>query len=615
MRAHEFPEQRSAVPRIEGLLTWLGGGYWRELGERHERSTHAVAGAVVLFGAALAWLVASLVVSELASWPMWAIVALTLVFGLLVGAVTRGTASGPARGWPGIAGRAAVAVAVGVVVGELAALVAFSGSIDHRLDERALRNADSVPAVAEASASLEQSRAARVSLDNGVEQARGHLDKALVVARCEYNPTPGCPQTRITGVPGQGPETRTANELLADAQRELDNALAARDRQAPDLDAKVTHDEQALNQARHTVVADAGRGLGARWVTMNDLTFASAGALVLRMLMIAFFAFLYLLPLILQLWRGETTHDRHAAARAKRERAELERERAEMEAETAIAIKRAEVRRAAEIMWAEHQLTQTRLAIEAQAEIDHEQQRRRVVEALEGPVRASSQRTFEPVEEDMYLPIAAEAEAASRAVAQLPAGTQHARADVPDNLPAQIEPAGAVEAHEEERGTPLIPSIPDATKAAARWIRPLVPPFVARVIDNTTAPLRTARQVFEEVEEIAFSFKRTRKVTVNSESSDSSDQPPLGSPAADTPADVNRIPSSRGEADAGTHSGNYGQLGTNEEHLPLGQVPPRDLAGLSVGSTGRDSQRELVERDGPHELRSPEGPRQLPPAE
>ena len=75
-----------------------------------------------------------------------------------------------------------------------------------------------------------------------------------------------------------------------------------------------------------------------------------------------------------------------------------------------------------------------------------------------------------------------------------------------------------------QSATPLIPSIPDATKAAARWIRPLVPPFVARVIDNTTQPLRTARQVFEEVEEITFSLKRTRKVTVDSESSDTDDR-------------------------------------------------------------------------------------------
>ncbi|BBX96437.1 DUF4407 domain-containing protein [Mycobacterium lacus] len=603
MCAHEIPEQRSAVPRIEGLLTWLGGGHWRELSERHERSTHAVAGAVVVLGALLAWLVASLAVGESARVPIWGVVALTLVFGLLVGAVTRGVASGPARGRPGIAGRAAVAVAIGVVVGELAALVMFSGSIDHRLDERALRNADSAPAVAQASAALVATREVRVALDNAVEHARGHLDNALVVARCEYHPTPACPQTRITGVAGQGPETRTANQLLGDAQRELDNALAARERQAPDLDAKLARDEQALAEARHAVVADAGRGLGARWVAMNDLTWASAGALVLRALTVAFFVLLYLLPLILRLWRGETTHDRHAAARAQRERAELE-------ADTAIAIKRAEVRRAAEIMWAEHQLTQTRLAIEAQAEIDREQQRRRVVEALEAPVRASAERTFEPVEEDMYLPIAAEAEAASRAVAQLPAGAPDPRPDTPENLPAQAEPGGAVQPRE-ERGTPLIPLIPDATKAAARWIRPLVPPFVARVIDNTTQPLRTARQVFEEVEEIAFSFKRTRKVTVNSESSDASEQPPAISPAADAAA-TKRIESSREDPQEGD-TGNHHQLDGNSGHPSLDRVPPKDLAGLSVGSTDRDGRPELMKRDGPRELRSPEGPRQLPP--
>ncbi len=102
MCAQKYPEQRSTTSRIEGLLTWLGGGHWRELGERHERSTHAVAGAVVAFGAVLAWLVAGLAVSESASWPGWAVVGVTLVFGLLIGTVTRGTASALTRRWPSI---------------------------------------------------------------------------------------------------------------------------------------------------------------------------------------------------------------------------------------------------------------------------------------------------------------------------------------------------------------------------------------------------------------------------------------------------------------------------------------------------------------------------------
>ena len=618
MCAHELTEPRSVASRIEGLLTWLGGGHWHELGERHERSNHAVAGAVVVLGAALAWLVASLAISESAHRPlsanMPADIALTLVFGLLVGAVTRGTAGGPRRGWPGTVGRAAVAVAVGVVVGELAALVLFSGSIEHRLDQRAFSTADSAPVVAKVSASLRQSQAARLALDDAVQQARENQDKALVVARCEYNPTPACPQTRITGVPGAGPETRTANELLADAQHELDNALAVRDRQAPELDAEIARDEQALASARQSVVADAGRGLGARWVAMNELTSASAGTLVLRLLTIAFFALLYLLPLILRQWRGETTHDRHTTARA-------ERERADLEADIAIAIKRAEVRREAEIMWAEHQLTQARVAIEAQAEIDREQQRRRVVEALEGPgdypVQAASARTFEPVGEDMYLPIAAEAEAASRAAAELPASPEQHQVS-PENLPAHVEPSRDVEPHT-ERGGPAIPSIPDATahlgKAAARWIRPLVPPLVARVIDNTTQPLtqplRTARQVFEDVEEIAFSFKRTRKITVDTESSDTREQPLTAAEAAEAPAGTSRIESSRGERD-------WPYQGPDDQRYDparLEGAPRKDLAGLPLGSAERPGDRALAGRDGPHELRSPEGPRQLPPAD
>ena len=42
--------------RIGETLTWLGGGEWRDLGQRHERSTHVIAGVVVLLAAALAWL-------------------------------------------------------------------------------------------------------------------------------------------------------------------------------------------------------------------------------------------------------------------------------------------------------------------------------------------------------------------------------------------------------------------------------------------------------------------------------------------------------------------------------------------------------------------------------
>ena len=218
----------------------------------------------------------------------------------------------------------------------------------------------------------------------------------------------------------------------------------------------------------------------------------------------------------------------------------------------------------------------------------------------------------------MYLPIAAEAEAASRALAQLPAGAQDDRIGSPENvqnLPAQVEPSGEGEAHE-ERGAPLIPSIPDATKAAARWIRPLVPPFVARVIDNTTQPLRTARQVFEEVEEITFSLKRTRKVTIDSESSDTGDQPPRESATADTPSPTGRIHSSREGRGHSTHDTSSQrarpEVGRHEQQSSW-PLPAGDVEGRSLGSAERDRKPELMERDGPRELRAPEGPRELPP--
>ena len=374
--------------RIAESLTWLGGGEWRELGERHERSTHVIAGVVVLLGAALAWLVSTLAVAEARHMPMAVVVPLTLVFGLLVGAVSRAIASGPTPGWSGIVGRAFVAIAVGVVVGELAAVVLFSGSIGRLLDERA-RSGDSTPAVAQASAELDRARQARTALDAAVDDASHQRDEALVVARCEYNPSPACPQNHITGVPGAGPETRTATDFLADTQRQLDNAVSNRDRVAPELGSEIAAREQALEQARATATKDVDHGLGSRWVAMNDHTFASPGAMLLRLATIAFFALLTVLPLILKLWRGQTSQDRGAASRA-------EVERAELEADTAIAVKRAEVRAAVETLWAEQQLTSARLAVEAQTEIDRQQQRRRVIEALDAPVQAQSERVAEP---------------------------------------------------------------------------------------------------------------------------------------------------------------------------------------------------------------------------
>lgn len=572
MCAHTMTEPRASGSQIEALLTWIGGGEHRELDERHEWSAHAIAGIVVILNAALAWLVATLAMLEATRWPALTILPFTLVFGLLVGAITRGVASGPIRGLRGIVGRGLVAAAVGMVVGEFAALAVFSGSIDRQLELQAARNADSAPAVVAASTSLAQLRNTRAALDKAVDTAHIHRDDALVVARCEYHPSPACPQTRITGVPGSGPETRTANQLLADSQRELDTAIATRDRQAAELDSKIGDGERALSRAQQSATADADHGLGARWLAMQDLTLVSVGALMLRLLTIAVFVLLSLLPLILRLWRGETAHDRHAKARA-------ERERAELEAETAIAVKRAEVRAAAETMWADQQLAQARMAVEAQTEIDRAQLRQRVSAALE-----SAMPTAEPVpDDDIYLPIAAEAEAASRAATELPSATPETDAIETPNLPATVQSGDAP-------ATGPIPSIPDVTRAAARWVRPLVPGFVARAIDTSTHPLRTARQVLEEVEEITFALRRTRKVVIDTEE----------------------------RAGPGSSAESAAVSAREDDHVDTPTVVSERLSARHVDDLSlaqRAAQRGLTERDGPDEVGAADAPRQLPPAQ
>lgn len=387
--------------------------------------------------------------------------------------------------WPRALALAIASAVLGVVVGELAAMLIFAGSTDRRLDQQAARSAEAAPAVVAASADLEQTRQARTALDDAVTKADQRREEALVVARCEFNPSPACPQTHITGVPGVGPENRTADTFLADTQRQLDKAVGDRDRLAPGLDAKAGADEQAVTQAREAASANADRGFGARWLAMNSYTLSSPGVTVLRALLTALFVLLFLSPLILRLSRAKTSDDRRTAARAVQERADLE-------ADTAIAVKRAEVRAAIETMKAEQELTNARREIEAQNEIDEEQQRRRVAAALDAPMQVTSERVVESVAE---LEVAPPAEELA-------------------NLPALAEAREAAEKRT------LIPTVPDVTKAAARWIRPFVPPIVASAIETTTKPLRGARQVFEETEEIHFSLRRSHRVSVTSEEAD-----------------------------------------------------------------------------------------------
>lgn len=393
---------------------------------------------------AVAGLVAGLALAGSTGWPWFAVLAAAVAVGGLFWTVVWAIA----QGTTGLAGRVGVGVAAGLLLGELAALVVFSGQIDDQL------TAQASPRTALAAAALDQARAARAGLDEAVVDANRQRDEALVVARCEFNPSPDCPQVRITGVPGTGPEARTANEFLDDAQRRLDTAIAERDSRAAGFDTEVAVREQVLTQSREDALAG---GLGARWQAMNTYTVDHPGSLVLRILVDGFFVALTLLPLGMRRWRGATTQEAESAA------------------DTAIAVKRAEVRAQVDQLWAEQELNSARMAIAAQNEIDAERQRRRVAEALEQQPEVVVAQRVEP--------------------AALPAGTETSK---------ELEP---------HRGGG-VPIIPDVTKAAVRFIRPFVPPIVAGAVDNVTKPLR---QVFTETEEFHFTLKRTHKVTVETE--------------------------------------------------------------------------------------------------
>lgn len=502
MPAHRQPDNHPAVT----ALTWSGG--------------------------VLAWAVAAAVAAPSTGLPLAVVLPVTLIFGALVVVAIRSTVAS-ARG---TAGRAALAVAIGLLVGELAAMTLFSNAITQRLDAEAAARAATTPAVATAQGQLDALRASRGALDAAVDSARQRRDDAQVVARCEYHPTPSCAQQPVTGVPGDGQITQNTQDILEHDQRELDAALAARGEQAPTLDARIAGAEHTVTAARDAAGAGADRGFGARWVAMNGYTIDTPAALVARIAVVGVCVLLYLLPMLLHARQDRTLRERHDESRL----------RAELRAETAIAVKQAEVRAEAEILKAEHQLAAMKLALETDAEINREYHRQRVAEALTGePAQpALAAPTAEVLRPDsppqpMYSdwdelmafpdpqrrslsaapapePEPADAPAEPAATAELvPIGDERA-----ENLPVQAtsQPAGGL----------TLPQLPDLTKVAARLLRPLVAPVapvVDRVIDTSVQQLRSAQKVIEEFEEITFTLRRTSRTTVTENEHEQSSGP------------------------------------------------------------------------------------------
>ncbi|MFD3595425.1 DUF4407 domain-containing protein [Nocardia sp. NPDC058640] len=504
---------------MTGLLTWLGGGLatparrdpetGADQAYNHEQSRYLITGAAVALFAVIAGLVAMAALLAASSGVVLAVL-FALVVVVAAGALGRALATtrpGADDDRLGMAARIGVGVLAGAFVAELAATVLLGATVDRELDVRAHADAENAPAVVAARTSFDLATADRGALDLSIAKSQAEIDRSLVIARCEFNPTPECPQTRITGVPGRGPEAQTANDMLDDARKQL----ATSQGRIEGLDQRVRTESAALAAARTTAFAEGDRGLGARWLAMNSYTSSHAGAAALRLLILVAGVVLALLPLLLRWWRGETSLDRRVDA------AEVA-DRAQREADAAIAVKRAEVRTETAAMRAEHELTAAQLAIEADTVIDRERQRTRIIAAIGGfelgfsePHRKDDSVSLEP-----------------NVTSQLPAGyVQHALptgtsgALVPaQQAPVQPAPSGGLE-------LPIIGTVP-FTDTAARWIRPLVPAFVANAFDSATHPMRTARQAFEEVEEVTFTLRRTRKVAVDTQDSSAPQAVPAG---------------------------------------------------------------------------------------
>ncbi|QIS17007.1 DUF4407 domain-containing protein [Nocardia terpenica] len=559
-------------------LIWLGGA-GTEVSDRHERSGYLVTGIVVALFAAASAVVVGLA-AHAAHWPL----AVTAIAALLtvgvVGAVSRALATASVRldgtgdATPAslrgrlfrrvdgaAATRIAIAVVTGVLVAELASTVLLGGTVDRQLDERAGRAVDAAPGGLTARDQLDRARADRAALDRTVAQAQADVDQALIVARCEYNPTPQCPQTKITGVPGRGPETQADTAALDDARARL---TAAQGRITP-LDNRIAERQQDLDRARAAAFTAGDRGLGARWLAMNDYTAGHPGALLLRLATIVAAVAGALLPLLLRRWRGETSLDRHATARAVTDRAE-------QHAATAIAVARAEARAETEKLRTEQELAAARLTAHADTAIDRERQRRRIVAAI-GNIEIG---ITEPQRR---------AVAEFEALAALPAADSERKdAPVPDeppaNLPARTAPHALAPAVPAKKGggleLPVIGTVP-FTDTAARWIRPLVPSFVTSALDSAldtaTSPLRTVRQAFEEAEEITFTLRRTRKVTVDTADSHGGHPSPADPSRSPDPASYSVLPADR-RAELSPHTG-----APELDHRGSRELPPGDSRG------------------------------------
>lgn len=534
-----------ALSSAGNLMVWLGGGSWRDIDDEAERSTYQTTGFVVALNAIIAWAVATFAVVSLSGVSAWAAMPFTLVCGVLVGAFGRIMASAAGgrglRRAMGDAAKAMIAVLIGIMVGELAALAIFSGPIERELAGQVDMARASV-ATGDRARQLEQLRDDRAALDERVSAALQRRDEALIVARCEYNPTPGCPSNRITGDRGRGQAADLAAAELANAESEVAAAREDRLRRAPTIGAAIERTEAELEADREEAeaLARADNGLDARWRAMHAHTTDTPSAMILRVGVVGLAVLLNLLPLLLRIWRGQTGQDRRIEARRLRHRAEED-------ADTAIALKRAEVRTARELRRQEELLQPPPIAIEPAIDMPP-----REIAATAATVAPASPEpaALEPAEEapsdDANLP----AKAATSALQPRPSGPL-------DVLPGPL---------------------PQVARAVGSLVWPRVPGPVARIAGNPTNPIKTIRTILDEVEELQFTVLRRRRVTYSEEIQEEPGEAPAAGEA--TPprrrvvATTVREPAPRTELDDAGLSGPALPPPEHRRELPPGPSEP-----------------------------------------
>jgi len=507
------PVHRAPLAGPANLLVWLGGGTGHDIDDPAERSTYQTTGALVALNAVLAGAVVAFVAGLAGAGAPggWLF---GLASGLLVGAVGRTMATvspdpelGRSRRLLGDLGRGLVAVLIGVLVGELAALALFAGAINRELDGE-LDAAGAAVANSQQGRELGALQASRAALDSQVDAATARRDRSLVVARCEYRPGPGCPSTQITGDPGRGPEAAQANADLTAAEHSVAEATARRDQLAPGLDTDIAAARAQLGRdtTRAQALAAADTGVDARWAAMHRYTTRtadSAGPLVLRFAVVALFVLLNLLPLVLRRWRGQTDQDRRALARRLRNRAEEE-------AATTVAISRARLQAALEL--GRHR------ALLASTLPDST--------LLDSTLPNSTLPAGQHGQLDPGGPLAPAAELVQLTGPEL-AGRADRTSTAADRsrLPVPTRPRDVAPAP--SGPLDILPGpLPGAVRAIGSLVRPLVPSPVARLAATAPRSIKVARGLWEEVEEFQFTVLRKRTVRLASDELDESTPAP-----------------------------------------------------------------------------------------